>query len=126
MGLHNVKFEDINIGDYKLNYNQSFIRQFNNNLNETQLFLDKKVGGYLEKYVSYKTGAQERSIGNAGTYGQGKVKINVEYAHYQAYSPRIHKRAGLRGTYPFERMKADKSKTILNETAEYSRRLNNG
>lgn len=126
MATHNVQFHDQKIGQYTLKYNPSFVRQFNENLNKTQLFLDKKVGGFLEKYVSLKTGAQKDSIANAGTYGKGIVMINVKYAHYQAYSPRISKRDGLRGTYPFERMKADKSDIILKETAEYSRRLNNG
>lgn len=126
MALHNVKFKDQKFGKFTLKYSSSFVNQFNKNLNKTQFFLDKTVGTNLEDYVSYKTGTQEKSIGNAGTYGKGIVMINVKYAHYQAYSPKINKRVGKRGTYPFERMKADKSQTILNEVAEYSRRLNNG
>ena len=76
------------------------------------------------EYVSYKTGTQEKSIPNANTYGKGFVMINVPYAAYQAYSKRIHKRVGKRGTQPFERMKADKKVSILRQDAEYSRRLN--
>ena len=107
-----------------LNYNASFTRNFNENLNKSQVFLDNKVGTYLQDYVSYKTGTQAKSIPMAGTYGKGYVIINVPYAEYQAYSKRIKKRVGKRGTRPFERMKADKKDTILKQVEAYSRRLN--
>ena len=110
--------------DGTLNYNASFTRKFNENLNKSQVFLDNKVGTYLQDYVSYKTGTQEKSIPMAGTYGKGYVVINVPYAEYQAYSKKIKKRVGKRGTYPFERMKADKKDTILKQVEAYSRRLN--
>ena len=110
--------------DGTLNYNASFTRKFNENLNKSQVFLDNKVGTYLQDYVSYKTGTQEKSIPIAGTYGKGYVIINVPYAEYQAYSKRIKKRVGKRGTRPFERMKADKKDTILKQFESYSRRLN--
>ena len=110
--------------DGTLNYNASFTRNFNENLNKSQVFLDNKVGTYLQDYVSYKTGTQAKSIPMAGTYGKGYVVINVPYAEYQAYSKRIKKRVGKRGTYPFERMKADKKDTILKQVEAYSRRLN--
>ena len=122
MALHNIKFKNTKIGKFNLEYDTNFVKSFNNLLNKTQVFLDKKVGGYLEKYVSYRDGDQEKSIAKANTYGKGYVMINVLYAHYQAYSPRIKKKDGLRGTKPFERMKADKSQTILNDAAEYSRK----
>ena len=107
-----------------LNYNASFTRKFNENLNKSQVFLDNKVGTYLQDYVSYKTVTQAKSIPMAGTYGKGYVVINVPYAEYQAYSKRIKKRVGKRGTKPFERMKADKKDTILKQVEAYSRRLN--
>ena len=110
--------------DGTLNYNASFTRKFNENLNKSQFYLDNKVGTYLQDYVSYKTGTQAKSIPIAGTYGKGYVIINVPYAEYQAYSKRIKKRVGKRGTYPFERMKADKKDTILKQVEAYSRRLN--
>ena len=110
--------------DGTLNYNASFTRKFNENLNKSQAFLDNKVGTYLQDYVSYKTGTQAKSIPMAGTYGKGYVIINVPYAEYQAYSKKIKKRVGKRGTYPFERMKADKKDTILKQVEAYSRRLN--
>ena len=78
----------------------------------------------LQEYVSYKTGTQEKSIRLTSDPGSGKVHINVPYAEYQAYSKRIKKRVGKRGTYPFERMKADKKDTILKQVEAYSRRLN--
>lgn len=110
--------------DGTINYNANFTRKFNENLNKSQVFLDNKVGTYLQDYVSYKTGTQAKSIPIAGTYGKGYVIINVPYAEYQAYSKRIKKRVGKRGTRPFERMKADKKDTILKQVEAYSRRLN--
>ena len=110
--------------DGTLNYNTRFTRKFNENLNKSQVFLDNKVGTYLQDYVSYKTGTQAKSIPMAGTYGKGYVIINVPYAEYQAYSKRIKKRVGKRGTIPFERMKADKKDTILKQVEAYSRWLN--
>ena len=126
MATLEVKFpQSQKIGnDSTLNYNASFTRNFNENLNKSQVFLDNKVGTYLQDYVSYKTGTQAKSIPIAGTYGKGYVIINVPYAEYQAYSKRIKKRVGKRGTYPFERMKADKKDTILKQVEAYSRRLN--
>ena len=124
MAVHNIKFKDQKFKNYTLHYDEAFVKKFNENLNKTQLFLDKTVGTNLEKYVSYKTGTQEKSIANAGTYGKGYVKINVKYARYQAYSPKIKKRVDKRGTKPFERMKADKGNKILREIAEYFGRLN--
>lgn len=115
-----------------------------------QTFLDKTVAENLQKYVSYKSGAQEKSIPIASRYGSGKVTINVPYAQFQAggkvmvgvysHSPwakrgerkiltnRSLKYHGssLRGAHPFERMKADKGQSILNQTANYARRLDNG
>jgi len=123
MALHNINFSGKRLSNIELTYNTTFVNRFNNNLNLTQKFLDKSVGTNLQKYVSYKTGDQENSIPNANTYGKGYVSINVPYAEVQAYSKRIHKRVGLRGTRPFERMCADKKDTILNDVNEYARRL---
>lgn len=113
-------------GKAYIEYDRNYTNKFNNDLNKTQMFLDENVAKNLSAYVSFKTGTQEKSITLATNYGSGIVTIGVPYAHYQAYSPRIRKRVGKRGTYPFERMKADKKNTILRETAEYARRLNNG
>lgn len=115
-----------NNGKAYIEYNKNYVNKFNNDLNKAQMFLDEDVAKNLSAYVSFKTGTQEKSITLATNYGSGIVTIGVPYAHYQAYSPRIRKRVGKRGTYPFERMKADKKNTILRETAEYARRLNNG
>ena len=111
-------------GKAYIEYNKSYVNKFNNNLNKTQVFLDNKVIMFLQEYVSYKTGTQEKSIRLTSDAGSGKVHINVPYAEYQAYSKRIKKRVGKRGTYPFERMKADKKDTILKQVEAYSRRLN--
>lgn len=115
-----------NNGKAYIEYDRNYTNKFNNDLNKTQMFLDENVAKNLSAYVSFKTGTQEKSITLATNYGSGIVTIGVPYAHYQAYSPKIKKRVGKRGTYPFERMKADKKNTILRETAEYARRLNNG
>ena len=93
-------------------------------MNKTQVFLDNKVIMYLQEYVSYKSGTQAKSIRLTSEPGSGLVHINVPYAEYQAYSKRIKKRVGKRGTRPFERMKADKKDTILKQVEAYSRRLN--
>ena len=111
-------------GKAYIEYNKSYVNKFNNDLNKTQVFLDNKVIMYLQEYVSYKTGTQEKSIRLTSDPGRGLVHINVPYAEYQAYSKRIKKRVGKRGTYPFERMKADKKDTILKQVEAYSRRLN--
>ena len=122
----NVKFpQSQKIGkDGTLTYNSAFTRKFNENLNDTQIYLDTMVGTYLQDYVSYKTGTQMKSIILTNTYGKGYVLINVPYAEYQAYSTRIKKRVGKRGTRPFERMKADKKDSILKQTEAYARRIN--
>lgn len=111
-------------GTAYIEYNKEYVNKFNNNLNKEQVFLDNKVIMYLQEYVSYKTGTQEKSIRLTSDPGSGKVHINVPYAEYQAYSKRIKKRVGKRGTRPFERMKADKKDTILKQVEAYSRRLN--
>ena len=111
-------------GNAYIEYNKSYVNKFNNNLNKEQVFLDNKVIMYLQEYVSYKTGTQEKSIRLTSDPGSGLVHINVPYAEIQAYSKRIKKRVGKRGTYPFERMKADKKDTILKQVEAYSRRLN--
>ena len=111
-------------GTAYIEYNKSYVNKFNNDLNKTQVFLDNKVIMYLQEYVSYKTGTQAKSIRLTSDPGSGKVHINVPYAEYQAYSKKIKKRVGKRGTRPFERMKADKKDTILKQVEAYSRRLN--
>lgn len=111
-------------GKAYIEYNKNYVNKFNNDLNKTQVFLDNKVIMYLQEYVSYKTGTQEKSIRLTSDPGSGKVHINVPYAEYQAYSKRIKKRVGKRGTRPFERMKADKKDTILKQVEAYSRRFN--
>ena len=111
-------------GKAYIEYNKSYVNKFNNDLNKTQVFLDNKVIMYLQEYVSYKSGTQAKSIRLTSDAGSGLVHINVPYAEYQAYSKRIKKRVGKRGTRPFERMKADKKDTILKQVEAYSRRLN--
>ena len=111
-------------GKAYIEYNKSYVNKFNNNLNKEQVFLDNKVIMHLQEYVSYKSGTQAKSIRLTSDPGSGLVHINVPYAEYQAYSKKIKKRVGKRGTYPFERMKADKKDTILKQVEAYSRRLN--
>lgn len=117
---------------------------------KVQAFLDEKVATNLMKYVSLKSGAQQKSIPIASKYGSGRVIINVPYARFQAEgkvmvgvrSRRawamknerkvvINKKLKyhsvfLRGAHPFERMKADKRDRILIETAKYARGLDHG
>ena len=111
-------------GKAYIEYNKNYVNKFNNDLNKTQVFLDNKVIMHLQEYVSYKSGTQAKSIRLSSDAGSGLVHINVPYAEYQAYSKRIKKRVGKRGTYPFERMKANEKDTILKQVEAYSRRLN--
>ena len=121
MAEHKIDFKDKKPSDGTLTYYSSFKSSFNKDLNKTQVYLDKLVATNLRPYVSKKTGVQEY---NTQSYNQGEVTINVPYAEYQAYSKRIKKRVGKRGTQPFERMVADKKSTILRQVEEYARRLN--
>ena len=117
---------------------------------KVQAFLDKTTAEYLQKYVSRKSGTQEKSIPNASNHGKGKVIINVPYAKFQAggkvmigvksrraWANKDEKKVltsqnlkyhsePLRGAHPFERMKADKGQSILNQTANYARRFSGG
>ena len=117
---------------------------------KVQTFLDKTTAEYLQKYVSRKGGTQEKSIPIASNYGSGKIIINVPYARFQAggkvmvgiksHSPWARKGERkivtrrsltyhgdrLRGSKPFERMKADKRDRILVQTANYARRISGG
>ena len=121
MAQHKIEFKDNKTSDGTLTYNAKFKSEFNSNLNKTQVYLDNSVAKNLRPYVSRKTGVQELKT---QSYSQGSVTIDVPYAEYQAYSKRIKKRVGKRGTQPFERMKNDKKVPILNQVTEYARRLN--
>lgn len=114
---------------------------------KVQAFLDKTTAEYLMKYVSKKGGAQEKSIPTASKYGSGRIIINVRCARFQAegkvmvgvnsrraWARKNEKKVvinknlkyhsdSLRGAHPFERMKADKKDSILNQTANFARRL---
>ena len=112
--------------DAYLEYNDGFINKFNDDGNKVQAYIDKTVSEALMGYVSLRTGVQSKSIKLATVLGSGYVEIGVPYAEYQAYSKRIRKRVGKRGTQPFERMKSDKKESILRQVSAYSKRLNNG
>lgn len=90
---------------------------------QVQKYFDTMVARNLQPYVSFKSGTQEKSILTSLVAGSGEVHIDVDYAEYQAYSRRIKKRVGKRGTQPFERMVADRRNTMLNELAIECRRV---
>ena len=90
---------------------------------KVQKYLDKTVAKNLQPYVSFRKGTQEKSILKSLVAGSGEVHIDVDYAHYQAYSKRIHKRVGKRGTQPFERMVSDKRESILKSVTRYCSRV---
>lgn len=111
-------------GSAYLEYEKGYESKFNGALDSTQKYFDNLVAIHLMEYVSKKTGVQELSIKISSVPGSGKVHINVPYAQYQAYSKRIKKRVGKRGTQPFERMVSDNKSSIERQLAEYnSRRL---
>ena len=115
---------------------------------KVQQFLGKTVADNLKKYVSFKSGVQESSVNSIN--GGKQVTINVPYARFQAegkvmigvnskspWAKRGERKVVtgrkltyhsniLRGSHPFERMKADKGNKILTQTANYARRLDNG
>lgn len=115
---------------------------------KVQQFLGKTVADNLKKYVSFKSGVQESSVNSIN--GGKQVIINVPYARFQAegkvmigvnskspWAKRGERKVVtgrkltyhsniLRGSHPFERMKADKENKILTQTANYARRLDNG
>lgn len=117
---------------------------------KVQAFLDERVATNLMKYVSLKSRTQLKSIPIASKYGSGRVIINVPYARFQAegkvmvgvksrraWALKNEKKVvinkklkyhsdSLRGAHPFERMKADKRDSILNQTAKFARRLSDG
>lgn len=90
---------------------------------QVQKYFDTMVAKNLQPYVSLKSETQERSILTSLRAGSGEVHIDVDYAEIQAYSKRIKKRVGKRGTRPFERMVSDKRNTMLNELAIECRRV---
>lgn len=90
---------------------------------QVQRYFDTMVAKNLQPYVSFKSGTQEQSILTSLVAGSGEVHIDVDYAEIQAYSRRIKKRVGKRGTIPFERMIADKRDYMLNELAIECRRV---
>ena len=115
---------------------------------KVQQWLGKTVADNLKKYVSVISGVQEQQTRT--TNGGEQVIINVPYAQFQAggkvmvgihshrpWALRGEKKVltsknltyhggALRGSHPFERMKADKRESILNQTANYARRVSNG
>jgi len=119
-----IYFEQGKNGSAYLEYNKSVINKFNGNLDTMQKYFDNLVAINLMEYVSKKIGVQELSIKISSVPGSGKVHINVPYARYQAYSKRIKKRVGKRGTRPFERMVADKKDSMEKQLMAYSRRIN--
>lgn len=115
---------------------------------KVQQFLGKTVADNLKKYVSLKSGTQKDSVNPIN--GGKQVIINVPYARFQAggkvmvgvksrspWARRGERKVvvsknltyhnnRLRGSHPFERMKADKGQSILNQTAKYARGLSGG
>lgn len=112
---------------------------------KVQQFLGKTAADNLKKYVSLKSGTQKDSVNPIN--GGKQVIINVPYTRFQAEgkvmvgvkSRSAYARRGerkvviskdlkyhsdrLRGSHPFERMKADKGQSILNQTAKEARRV---
>ena len=115
---------------------------------KVQQFLGKTVADNLKKYVSFSSGTQEKAT--RSIKGGTQVEIGVPYARFQAggkvmvgirsrspWAKRGERKvvinknltyhnSSLRGAHPFERMKADKRESILNQTANYARRVSNG
>lgn len=125
MGIHKFNVpKEVDLGSCKI-VQHGIFSVLEPNFDKIQYFLDNEVVRHLQQYVARDTGTMERSISTSPSTerGQGRVAIDTPYAAYQAYSPRITKQVGLRGTLPFERMSSDRGQTIQNDVIEYSRRL---
>lgn len=113
--------------------------------------IDKVISQNLMPYVSFDSGAQEKSIKTATVLGSGLIIINVPYAQFQAggkvmigvksHSPFArkgevkietgknliyHNGSPKRGSKPFERMVKEKKNSMLKEISEAARRMCDG
>ena len=113
----------VNNGKAKLEWNSSFAKNRTAGFNKIQVFIDSEVLRLCDPYVPMDTGMLKKS-GILGTVvGLGEVIYIAPYAKNQYYNNKgggNHNKSGLRGSYWFERMKADHKKAIFAKAKEKS------
>lgn len=86
---------------------------------KTQKFIDSEVLLQSSPYVPFRKGVLEGSGTRHTNIGSGKVIYKTPYARRMYYNPQYNfQGAPMRGAYWFERMKADKLRTILDGAAK--------
>lgn len=77
---------------------------------KVQQFIDSEVLRLSDPYIPMDTGKLKQSGTSSTKIGSGEVKWNTPYGKKQYHE---NKGNGLRGSYWFERMKADHKEAIL-------------
>lgn len=100
----------------QLVWNDEYAANRTKGFNRVQVYVDNEVLRRCDPYVPMDTGVLKKS-GTLGTVvGSGEVVYNAPYARRQYYTNSgdgNHNQSGLRGSYWFERMKADHKREIL-------------
>ncbi len=99
-----------------ITFDPNFKNKSESNFRNAQKFIDSEVLRRTEPYIPFRTGMMIKS-GKLGTViGSGVVEYIAPYARLQNYTNAgkgtdglhaSHGAKGLRGAFPFERMKAD-------------------
>ncbi|MGN1410984.1 MAG: minor capsid protein [Oscillospiraceae bacterium] len=100
----------------ELQWNKAFAKNRTKGFNSVQVFIDSEVLRKCDPYVPMDTGMLKKS-GILGTVvGSGEVIYIAPYARKQYYNNSgngNHNKSGLRGSFWFERMKADHKNEIF-------------
>lgn len=99
-----------------ITFDPNFKKNTENNFNKAQKFIDSEVIRLSDPYVPFRTGMLKKSGISGTVIGSGVVEYIAPYAKPQYYTNAgrgkegMNKTTGvkgLRGSYFFERMKAD-------------------
>lgn len=99
-----------------ITFDPNFKKKSESNFQSAQKFVDREVLRRTDPYMPYRNGIMKGS-GKLGTViGSGVVEYTAPYARLQNYTNAgkgidglnaSHGAKGLRGAFPFDRMKAD-------------------
>ena len=105
----------------ELQWNEAFSKNRTQGFNRVQVFIDNEVLRLCDPYVPKDTGMLIKS-GILGTVvGSGEVIYQAPYARNQYYTNSgngNNNKSGLRGSFWFERMKADNKKKLFEDVKE--------